>query len=179
MRRFTEKKAKHLIDRIISNACANGNSEVAMGFTVPEGTMFVDGHRGYLFPASAPVPNGRSEGAEVMYERFLPYFTNAKKNCTHEIKAPDIMEVKAVARSIRHKGVPFVYDLGFCFPALNCTYLIDMLEMFPDARVFVNTSSPWAPVLFESEHGTGIILPVRTESKIHEWYHMRDQRETV
>ena len=55
----------------------------------------------------------------------------------------------------------YIYDFGDNLPRVNAKYLLDMLQIFPDARIYTtahNTKN--RAIFFESAHGDGLLMPI-------------------
>lgn len=85
-----------------------------------------------------------------------------------EIQLPSITELKtwiASQKSVAGKGymkIPYEIDCGAFRIGFNPSYLLDMLQVLPDAHVFV--SSPISAAYFTAANGDGVLLPVRLKS---------------
>lgn len=57
-----------------------------------------------------------------------------------------------------------VYDFGDDLPRVNARYLLDMLRIFPDARIYTTAHNPKnRAIFFESAFGDGLLMPIYKE----------------
>lgn len=103
-----------------------------------------------LFPIDSTLNRARTNNAKLA----LP--------CIADLKA----YIKAKKNDIRlttHGAI--IYDFGDNLPAVNAAYLLDMLQLMPDAIAFVDTRKPLINAVYFSD-GTneGALLPMR---KLH------------
>lgn len=55
-----------------------------------------------------------------------------------------------------------IYDFGDDLPRVNAKYLLDILRIFPDARIYTTAHNPKnKAIFFESARGDGLLLPIR------------------
>lgn len=79
-----------------------------------------------------------------------------------ELKA-HIKTEKARLKAQKDKNPP-TWDFGAELPRVNAEYLLNALELLPDATATASRERPTLrAIYFESEHGDGILLPVRKE----------------
>lgn len=63
-------------------------------------------------------------------------------------------------------STPPIWDFGDDFPAVNALYLLDFLEIFPDAIATASKDRPTlSAIYFKSADGDGVLLPVRKAAK--------------
>lgn len=65
------------------------------------------------------------------------------------------------------KGASFIshYDFGPNLPRVNTRYLLDVIELFPKCKIYVNANSPLlSPLYVKDRTGEAILLPVRKSS---------------
>lgn len=91
-----------------------------------------------------------------------------------ELQTPDAAEVAAlIAYDRQHDSRRrYMYSFGPGLPVVNSLYLRDMLTVYPDARFYF--SNIISPVLVISEHGDGVILPIRVATD-----EMQQRREII
>jgi hypothetical protein len=53
------------------------------------------------------------------------------------------------------------YDFGEGMPKVNAQYLKDIMDILPDAVAYRNPESPNRPIVFVSDAGDALLLPVR------------------
>lgn len=91
---------------------------------------------------------------------------NAKRTCTYDISnfMPTVKGLKEYETSVRNstscydrgRGVPIFIGDDF----INTRHLIDMMQLLPDASLFVDPNEMCRPVLVKSDYGVGIIMPI-------------------
>lgn len=65
------------------------------------------------------------------------------------------------------KGASFIshYDFGPNLPRVNARYLLDVIELFPKCKIYINANSPLlSPLYLKDRTGEAILLPVRKSS---------------
>lgn len=94
---------------------------------------------------------------------------------------PTVKEVKAFVAVERAKNrrAGAIWDFGEGRPAVNAAYLIDALTVLPDAsEVFYRPGVGLLnPLVFKSERGDGVLLPVRTERVMAEYEKARNAEQ--
>ena len=84
---------------------------------------------------------------------------------------PGAKEVKAfiaLERAAKGRKVSPVWDFGKGKPAVNAAYLLDLLNVLPDAAE-IYCGGPFSPMYAKSERGDAVLLPVRAEAKTAEY----------
>lgn len=84
---------------------------------------------------------------------------------------PGAKEVKAfiaLERAAKGRKVSPVWDFGKGKPAVNAAYLLDLLNVLPDAAE-IYCGGPFSPMYAKSERGDAVLLPVRAEAKNAEY----------
>ena len=84
---------------------------------------------------------------------------------------PSAKEVKAfiaLERAAKGRKVSPVWDFGKGKPAVNAAYLLDLLNVLPDAAE-IYCGGPFSPMYAKSERGDAVLLPVRAEAKNAEY----------
>lgn len=84
---------------------------------------------------------------------------------------PGAKEVKAfiaLERAAKGRKVSPVWDFGKGKPAVNAAYLLDLLNVLPDAAE-IYCGGPFSPLYAKSERGDAVLLPVRAEAKNAEY----------
>lgn len=106
-----------------------------------------------LFPIDDTLKRAKTNNAK----RALPCIADLKEYIK-EIKA------KKSDNRLTTRGA-IIYDFGDNLPAVNAAYLLDMLQLMPDAIAFVDTRKPLINAVYFSD-GTnkGVLLPMR---KLH------------
>lgn len=176
MARYTEKKAIKYCDRVLRDARAYGREQIYEGFCDAEGRFYVlDGYRAYRLEE---LPVNLPETWHVQYPKdVLPPKTVEVHNGVFKMfNIPDSMEwlisetetpdLEIVKLAKKNNGL---YDFGFNKPCVNPSYVLDALELFPDGQWYTTIDQCIiSPIYVISEHGTAIILPVRTDKKYME-----------
>ena len=80
------------------------------------------------------------------------------------LELPTVSELKAYikitkAEPGRTRGERVLYDFGEGLPAVNASYLLDMLELLPGCRATWKSCKD--PIYFISDTGDGVLLPVK------------------
>ena len=157
--KFSEKTASKTVLSMITGDVYGGDS-LRYTFTDDAGRVCaLDGFRAFRIAApleGLPVlPDGL---AHVDLGRVYP---NAADMI--ELEKPDLLELDALISYDRKHGgkMAFTYRFGKGLPVLNAIYLRDALRVFPDARLFYKDNI--SPVLFISEHGDAVVLPIRVD----------------
>ena len=84
---------------------------------------------------------------------------------------PGAKEVKAfiaLERAAKGRKVSPVWDFGKDKPTVNAAYLVDLLNVLPDATE-IYCGGPFSPLYAKSERGDAVLLPVRAEVKNAEY----------
>lgn len=87
--------------------------------------------------------------------------TPDRSQFTAEIELPTVAELKAYIAKVKGIAGKEYYMYSWMITDgiyVNPQYLLDMVQIFPDARVYI--TNPKAPIYFESEAGEGVLLPV-------------------
>jgi len=113
------------------------------------------------------------EGVQTvdLKEIFKNYELNA--DMSTPLPRPSTNELKALiaAEKTTKELTNILWDFGKGLPAVNASYLLDLLVVLPDAILLkVNTGSPYHfPVYAFSKYGDAILLPVLSISKREEF----------
>lgn len=59
------------------------------------------------------------------------------------------------------RGAPCYYDFGEDLPRVNANYLKNIMDCLPDAKAYVTDHPLTGPIVFKSEKGDALLLPVR------------------
>lgn len=87
------------------------------------------------------------------------------------VALPDVKEVKAfiaLERAAKGRKCSPVWDLGRGKPVVNAAYLVDLLNVLPDATE-IYCGGLFSPLYAKSERGDAVLLPVRSEEKAAEY----------
>lgn len=157
--KYTEKTAAAIINKMIRSM--KKDSHEALHYTWIDGAgrqCCCDGFRAYrLLKPVANVPDMPARLKGIDLDRIYPDARNMR-----EITLPDFEDVKAICaadRANKHEPRRYQFPMGDGLPVVNPLYLRDMMQMFPGARCYV--SGLYNPILFISEHGDGLVLPIR------------------
>lgn len=166
---YSEKTAARLINSMF-RANRNDNREFAHHAWIDgQGRQVaLDGFRAYrLYKPVAGVPDMDAEkGFDV--DKLIPKTLEKY----WQIELPDVNDIRAMiaedktAKRRKEENVSFTFTFGAdengnILPAVNLMYLLDMLQMFPDATAYCNPANHFAPIIFKSQDGDGILCPVR------------------
>ena len=91
-----------------------------------------------------------------------------KHNDGAQLALPDVATLKAYIKTekarkkaSKDKTAP-VWDFGDDLPAVNAHFLLDMLEILPDATATVSKQRPvYSGIYFNSDNGDAVLLPIR------------------
>ena len=163
--RFTTAKAEAICDKIFRNAKKLKHSEYSVPLFGDCGTLACDTHKALLLKDALYYTVQKPNKPE--YKLICTLVQNASEECICEVTVPDLDDMKAYRKEHKDK----TYDLGKYLPAVNVTYLIDLLTALPDARMFI-TGRPrdrfHRPLYLKSEHGEAILLPIMNTNKFDE-----------
>lgn len=162
---YSEKTAAKLLNSMFAGV-DDSREFLKHAWIDGEGRMCaLDGFRAYrLNVPVAGVPDIEASKA-VDLDKIIPQVDEGKA-----LELPSLQEVRAMIDEDRRKAKRgeevtnlFTFgrsETGELLPAVNLMYLADMLQMFPDARAYYGSAV--SPILFRSENGDGVVLPVRT-----------------
>ena len=93
-----------------------------------------------------------------------------------ELELPDKAKLKAFIKiskankniDDKFKGIPF--DFGFNKPLVNADFLLDIMELIPDATAFYkpcsdNSGMILNSIYLENDNSRGLLLPIRPDEK--------------
>lgn len=129
----------------------------------------VDGFRAFRVAANLKGLPVLADGVDHMdLDRLFPALDGLR-----ELEKPELSELNALAAyDRRHDGKKRgKYMFGPGLPVVNLHYLRDALRVYPDLRLYYSDNV--SPILIMSEHGDGVILPIRVPD---DW---RERRETI
>lgn len=124
-----------------------------------------DGYRAFRLKEALPLEERPADaGKHFEIEKIFP--GNLKDEYA-PIPLPDAKEVKAfiaIERAAKKGKREMVWDFGNGLPAVNANFLLDLLNVLPDAteiycKDFVH------PLYAKSERGDALLMPVFTEEK--------------
>lgn len=162
MKKFSEKTAAAVLGKMLRAAQKEPRESLRYAWIDSAGRQCCcDGFRAYRL--NKPVPNLPDMPAHlsgIALDRIYP-----DKKGLREITLPALDDVKAICAADRaNKSEPRrnQFPLGEGLPVVNPLYLRDMMQLFPDARCYVGAA--FGAVLFTSQHGDGLICPIRTNN---------------
>ena len=62
------------------------------------------------------------------------------------------------------RGAPCYYDFGEDLPRVNANYLKNIMDCLPDAKAYVTDHPLTGPIIFKSDKGDALLLPVRKKT---------------
>lgn len=89
-----------------------------------------------------------------------PFFNVARG---WDLAAPTVGELKAIIKQAnKTKQKTAVYDFGDGLPMVDARFLLDMLRIFPDAKIYRTANNPKnKAIFFDSAFGDGLLMPLR------------------
>lgn len=157
--KYTEKAAVSIISKMLRSL--KNEPRESLRYTWIDGAgrqCSCDGFRAYrLNKPVAGLPDMPANLRAIDLDRIFPDARNM-----YEITLPAFEDVKALCTADRaNKDEPqrYQFPMGEGLPVVNLLYLRDMMQMFPGARCYV--TGLYNPILFVSEHGDGVLLPLR------------------
>lgn len=127
-----------------------------------------DGFRAFRLNEALPLEERPADaGAPLNLDKVVP---DIRKGYA-AVALPSAKEVKAfiaLERAAKGRKVSPVWDFGKGKPAVNAAYLLDLLNVLPDATE-IYCGGPFAPLYAKSERGDAVLLSVRSEAKNAEY----------
>ncbi|MDY4009922.1 MAG: hypothetical protein SOY94_13870 [Candidatus Limiplasma sp.] len=127
-----------------------------------------DGYRAFRLNEALPLEERPADaGDPINLDKVVP---DIRKGYA-AVALPSAKEVKAfiaLERAAKGRKVSPVWDFGKDKPAVNAAYLVDLLNVLPDAME-IYYGGPFAPLYAKSERGDAVLLPVRSEAKNAEY----------
>lgn len=158
-------------ERVIKNAVKlNPEREALHGAWIEKDKQCIcDGVRLFRFSEPLPLPEMPEKEKPIDAARIVD---PAADNAGATLEAPAAADLrvyikteKAQKKASRDRSAA-LYDFGEGLPAVNAQYLLDVLEMFPDAVLTASARRPlFNAIYIRSEHGDGVILPVKKEAQ--------------
>lgn len=141
------------IKRIINN---NPNRTALQGiFTDAAGRVCAcDGFRAIRLTYHNPEELPTAAGLDI--QRFFDVARG------WDLAPPTVDELKAIIKAANDaKQKIAVYDFGEDLPHVNARYLLDMLRIFPDAKIYRTANNPKnKAIFFDSPLGDGLLMPL-------------------
>lgn len=82
-----------------------------------------------------------------------------------ELPIPTPGELKINKRKLdSYRGAATVYDFGDDLPLVNADYLKNIMDCLPDAKAYVTDHPLTGPIIFKSDKGDALLLPVRKKT---------------
>lgn len=82
-----------------------------------------------------------------------------------ELPMPTPGELKIGKKKIAsYRGAATVYDFGDDLPLVNAGYLKNIMDCLPDAKAYVTDHSLTGPIIFKSDKGDALLLPIRKKT---------------
>ena len=132
-----------------------------------------DGFRAYRLKEPLPLePRPENAGDAIDLDKVMP---DTRKDYA-AVPLPSAKEIRAHIAIERAKytgkrgGFTCTWDFGKGKPVVNAEYLLDMVQVFPDAaEIFCGTgTNMMGPLVVHCERGDGILLPMRTSRVVAE-----------
>lgn len=164
---ITGKSAAACIRRMLKDTAKNSTREALQYAWTDESGMqcTCDGYRVYRLKQPLDLPNMPDDVKPIDVSKIM-CAKDSRKNVL--APTPDRGELKAFIEMQRVEygkaHVP-AWDLGDGLPSVNACYLLDMLTVFPDARLICDTESTLTPIFIASEAGDGLLMPIREARK--------------
>ena len=82
-----------------------------------------------------------------------------------ELPMPTPGELKINKRKLdSYRGAQTVYDFGDDLPLVNADYLKNIMDCLPDAKAYVTDHPLTGPIIFKSDRGDALLLPIRKKT---------------
>lgn len=82
-----------------------------------------------------------------------------------ELPIPTPGELKINKRKLdSYRGATTVYDFGDNLPLVNADYLKNIMDCLPDAKAYVTDHPLTGPIIFKSDKGDALLLPIRKKT---------------
>lgn len=173
MKRFTMKKAAAAVQKVLDSARAN-KTMLVNGWTDDGDFLAADGYRVYRLYAEPegiteqlgihPADSSLVQKAKETVRKFLREPFSA--DCDYRLIDDECLPISPDRIRQNHTVVDGVkrYRLGPDGPTYNARYLIELLEMFPDALLYTDRKRGRLSPLYahSPDHGDAILLPIRT-----------------
>lgn len=150
--------------RTISKMLADaGKSREALGGTWKDAEgrqCMCDGYRAYRLLEPLPLPAIREGLTPLALEKCFPPASIVKTG--KPLQLPDRKRLRAfikLQRALYGRTVAPLWSFGDGLPATNAQYLLELLDLMPDARLYCKDTV--SPLYAVSELGDAVLLPVR------------------
>lgn len=160
MKQYSEKAAAAVISAMLKQAQAKDFRENLKYTWTDEAGRQCAADGVLLFRLEKPIAGLPEMPDGLTPINLKPIFDSVKT--LRELPTPKAADVAAlIAYDRQHKKVykRYLYMFGEGMPAVNILMLRDVLKVYPDAQFYAGECL--GPVIVKSEHGDGIIMPVR------------------
>lgn len=98
---------------------------------------------------------------DMLYPNLQKLFVPYEQGKSTHVPAPEISVLKSIIKA--HGGKEYAaYSFGDGFPSVNAQYLLEVLEAFPDAELYVAEENRLIrPIYAASKYGDAMIAPFR------------------
>lgn len=156
------------------NRCKKESFRTSLHYawTDSEGRQCVcDGFRAFRFKEPLPLePRPADAGDPIDLDKIMPDGKDYEAT-----PLPSAKEIKAFIAIERSKaggkrGADVIWDFGEGKPAVNAEYLLDLVQVFPDAtEIFHGVGTKLLSTLYaRCDAGEAVLLPIRTKGKVAE-----------
>ena len=164
--------------RVIKNAAKihPAKPQLHAAWTEDGQQCFMDGFRGFRLAEAMPLEvTWTVHVGKPLDLNLSKYIDAAKESNTWSFNLPTLASVKAHIKAVKAErkaeGVPLDmairYDLGDDLPRVNAQYLVDLLEILPDAK------KAWldphrhllCPIYVSTGTGDAVLMPVHKKTK--------------
>ncbi len=119
-----------------------------------------DGFRAYRLKTAIPLTMIDEKLTPLALEEVIDPLIGRRENIL--IPAPSVKDLKeriALNRAQNGRKAATLYDFGRGLPVVSARFLLEMLTVFPDAKIY--STGLLSPLYITSERGDGVLLPVR------------------
>ena len=148
------------------------NHKLAGAWTDEKGRQCIcDGFRGYRLHKALPLTQLDKDVVPFDLSKIIDPLETRENVPVNVPSVKEIKEFIALERAKsangdkRGKKADTVMDLGRGLPAVNARYLLELLTVLPDVKVYAKKGGRLEPLYAVSERGDAIVLPVRTPEK--------------
>lgn len=119
-----------------------------------------DGFRAYRLKTALPLTEIEQGTTPIQLDKIIDPLIGRRENIS--MPAPSVKDIKerlALNRARNGRKAATLYDFGRGLPVVDARFLLEMLTVFPDAKIY--STGLVSPLYVESERGDGVLLPVR------------------
>lgn len=156
---MTDRTLTNLLWRIVSNAAHHFSHKPEIhGIWYDEAGRLCacDGFRAVRYPGRKLTNITHSRGMDLDW-LFAP-------ELVQELELPTVTQLRAAKKTAAgtHRLWPR-YDFGEDLPAVSAEYLLDMIQLLPKCKAYLQAGSntKTAPIYFKSAEGEGVLYPVK------------------